>query len=450
MQAKPDTEFVLWTIHAEHKVAQKPLYKIPENVVEMHEIFLEDAFHCETATAPIHQKEADARKAMTALGQFLAVQGNNWSSALLDCRKNACSVDFLAKSEAFLDFAAQLSQHETEPIGLSDAFYGLRSMLLPILYILRQPIPQADIYHAAVTGYGGLLGAMAHLETGKPFVLTEHGIYPREREEELMQAEWVPESMKDIWIRLFYNLSRCAYAYAEVVTSLFRRAMERECEIGCEKSRCRIVPNGIHYERFGTIEEKRGEGPICIGAFIRFAPIKDVKTLIRAFYSLSCRVPQVKLFVLGGTDDPEYKRDCLDLIERLHVKNLYIEGYVNTAEYLQKVDFTVMTSISEGQPLAILESLAAGRPCVTTNVGNCGELLERPEDEFGPAGICCAPMDTTGLANAMETMCCNARLRREYGQNGRQRVAKYYTHAIMMERYFSIYEEVLNGGRNRV
>lgn len=62
-------------------------------------------------------------------------------------------------------------------------------------------------------------------------------------------------------------------------------------------------------------------------------------------------------------------------------------------QYMQKLDFTILTSISEGQPLSVLESMAACRPCVTTEVGCCRELLEgAPGDTFGVAGYCVPPM----------------------------------------------------------
>ncbi|MFR6580782.1 MAG: glycosyltransferase [Ruminococcus sp.] len=58
-----------------------------------------------------------------------------------------------------------------------------------------------------------------------------------------------------------------------------------------------------------------------------------------------------------------------------------------------ETDFITLTSISEGQPLSVLESFAARRPCVTTDVGCCRELLEgKEEDVYGKAGYYVAPM----------------------------------------------------------
>ncbi len=58
-------------------------------------------------------------------------------------------------------------------------------------------------------------------------------------------------------------------------------------------------------------------------------------------------------------------------METLGVKDVVFTGRVNIKDYLGKMDFTLLTSISEGQPLTILESYAAHKPVIATNVGNC-------------------------------------------------------------------------------
>ena len=82
---------------------------------------------------------------------------------------------------------------------------------------------------------------------------------------------------------------------------------------------------------------------------------------------------------------------------------IFILPEVDIQKYMEKLDFTILTSISEGQPLSVLESMAARRPCVCTDVGCCRELLEGKQgDPFGLAGYCVPPMYREGLADAME------------------------------------------------
>lgn len=181
---------------------------------------------------------------------------------------------------------------------------------------------------------------------------------------------------------------------------------------------------------------------VDIGAVVRLAPIKDVKTMIYAFFELHERLPKVRLHIMGGVDDEEYAVECHALVDTLGVRDLIFTGRVDVVEYMQKLDFTILTSISEGQPLSVLESLAARRPCVTTEVGCCRELLEgAPGDDFGIAGFVSPPMYRKGLADAMERMCASRARRLEMGECGQRRVATYYLHEQMLANYRALYDE---------
>ena len=151
-------------------------------------------------------------------------------------------------------------------------------------------------------------------------------------------------------------------------------------------------------------------------------------------------------------NDEEYAQECYTLVKQLKLENVIFTGRVDIVKYMEKLDFTILTSISEGQPLSVLESLAARRPCVTTDVGCCRELLEGKEgDFFGPAGYCVPPMYRQGLAAAMDKMCESRSLRLRMGANGQNRVNKYYRHERMMKEYKKLYGEVETAyGWNRI
>ena len=91
--------------------------------------------------------------------------------------------------------------------------------------------------------------------------------------------------------------------------------------------------------------------------------------MIYAFFELSMRKKNVRLHIMGGVDDEEYAAECYALVEQLKLENVIFTGRVDIIAYMEKLDFTILTSISEGQPLSVLESFAARRPCVTTDVG---------------------------------------------------------------------------------
>ena len=229
-----------------------------------------------------------------------------------------------------------------------------------------------------------------------------------------------------------------------MITSLFGNARKIQIDIGCAPERCRVIPNGIHYKRFCDIPLKEEDGWTDIGAVVRLAPIKDIKTLIYSFYELKFRLEKVRLHIIGPEDDKQYAQECYELVRQLGVKDVLFPGMVNVLEYMRKLVFTVLTSISEGQPLSVLESFAAGRPCVTTDVGCCRELLNGMEgDELGSAGFCVPPMDREALCSAMERMCLRVEERYRMGQIGKKRVEQFYRHEDMIQNYKQVYSEVM-------
>src|SRR5690606_33529735 len=128
---------------------------------------------------------------------------------LLRKKQFKCVSDFL-QSKDFYDIMQTLCLKKYPLVPFTEMFWTVRSMLLPLFMTIREDIPEADIYHSVSTGYAGIVGALAKFQHNKPFLLTEHGIYSREREEEIIKANWVKGYFKDLWIQYFYRLSHCS------------------------------------------------------------------------------------------------------------------------------------------------------------------------------------------------------------------------------------------------
>lgn len=156
---------------------------------------------------------------------------------------------------------------------------------------------------------------------------------------------------------------------------------------------------------------------IQIGAVLRVTPIKDVKTMIQAFSFAKKKVPALRLFIMGPCDeDEEYAGECFELVETLGVSDVVFTGRVDVREYLGRMDMTILTSISEGQPLTILESFAAHKPVIATDVGNCRELIYGGEDDFGTAGILTHIMNLEEITDAMVELARNQERRERMGK----------------------------------
>lgn len=440
----PEHQFVLWVIGAKAEDRDKFVYTLPANVVEVHQVFLDDALRVKPNKVFNHSfTEAETE----ALKKLVFSDKPDWDLLFNMYHNKKINPMSYLKSEHFLETLTYICETEFPYTAFSDAFHSVRSRLLPVLYLMGTSVPKADCYHAISTGYGGLLACLGGYVNNKPVLLTEHGIYTREREEEIIRAKWVERAFKPHWIKFFYMLSDLIYSRALCVTSLSTRGLAAQLDMGCDENKCRVIANGISYERFCDIPLKEDDGFVDIGAVVRFAPIKDIKTMIYSFFELSTRMDNVRLHIMGGVDDEQYAAECRELIAQLGIEDkIIMPGRVNVVEYFEKLDFTILTSLSEGQPLSVLESFAAGRPCVTTDVGCCRELLEGgPDDNFGIAGYCVPPMQREKLADRMEVLCESRELRLKMGEIGKKRAYEYYRYGIMLNNYLNLYKEVEEG-----
>ena len=439
----PEHEFVLWVIGAKASDKDRFVYKLPSNVVGVEQVFLDDALRVQSAGIFKHRFSDEENE---ALRRLISSDKPDWA-LLFDMYqvRRINPVSYL-QSKNFLEALTESCRIDFPFYPFADTFHSVRSRLLPVLYLMGRKIPEADCYHSICTGYGGLLASMAAHVTGKPLLLTEHGIYTREREEEIIRSSWVAPAFKEHWIKFFYMLSDLIYGKAFRVTSLFTRAMHTQIEMGCDPSKCRVVENGISYERLCDIPLKQDDGLVDIGAVVRLAPIKDIKTMIYAFFELAARKDNVRLHIMGGVDDQDYADECYALVKQLGLEGKIIfTGRVNIIEYFEKLDFTLLTSISEGQPLSVLESFAARRPAVTTDVGCCRELLNgKPGDTLGQAGYFAPPMQREKLADAMERLCESRELRIKMGEIGQKRAYEFFRYEIMLAKYKNLYKEVEN------
>lgn len=168
-----------------------------------------------------------------------------------------------------------------------------------------------------------MIGALGKFLYGSPLLLTEHGIYSREREEEIIKADWVKGYFKDLWIEYFYRLSDCIYTAADQVVTLFGRNREIEIELGCPAEKIRIIPNGVRTSDYEALPSGPEDGKIRIGAVVRIVPIKDIKTMLQSFALVKREVPNAELVIMGPVEEDEsYYEECLRMVEALEVQDV--------------------------------------------------------------------------------------------------------------------------------
>lgn len=442
IKGMPEHEFVICTIAANMDQKGKFKYEIPDNVVEIRENFL-DQFLDNKAVNHVKYNLTDKEK--QAVLDLITKDSPDWN-VLFDMFsvKGKYKINDFLSSEAFLDIVMEACKDIYKLTPFNKVFWTIRSMLLPIFNVLLCEIPQADIYHSVSTGYAGILGAMFKYMTQKPYIITEHGIYTREREEEIIKASWVDIYFKHTWIDFFAGMAKIAYEKADRIISLFYGARDLQIAAGADYKKCQVIPNGIKLSRFQNIEPIKDDGhPLTLGGVIRVVPIKDIKTMIYAFEGVKRKVPDARLYLIGPTDeDPDYYKECLELIKNISCPDIEFVGRVNVAEWYGKLDIILLSSVSEGQPFVILEGMASKRPCVATNVGSCEELIWGNEDGFGQAGEVVPVMNPNLMAKAILKMAENRDYLRTMAMNGYNRVLKFYQEEEFLLAYTNLYEDV--------
>ncbi len=443
IKAFPNIEFIVLAIISDRTQSGKFLYELPDNLTEVYEVYLDDY---DWGKKKKHGKRIVLNETQyRALRSIILNQKVDWNTLFDMFQNEKLSVDDLLMGADFLEVVKEAYNTKYPQMVFSDFLWTVRSIYLPLFLVLKAKLPKADIYHCVATGYAGVLGSMAKYQYDTGLIVSEHGIYTREREEELLKAAWVAGVYKNIWIEQFRKMSKLAYDRADVVTSLYAHAQSLQIGLGCPKEKLRITPNGIDVDRFADLPGKKPEDEkyINIGAVLRVTPIKDVKTLIRAFSFAKERIPNLKLWIMGPLDeDEDYAQECFDLVEQQRIPEVIFLGRVNVLEYLGRMDFTILTSISEGQPLTILESYAAHKPTIATDVGNCRELIFGEGDGFGTAGILTHIMNVTEISAAMVELAESEKMRLEMGECGYQRVTNRYRLSQMRETYKELYQQV--------
>lgn len=370
---------------------------------------------------------------------------------------------FLYSRQAWEFITQNYRQYCTDP-SFIDYFWAVRAMHEPIWVMARIAANLIPVraFHTVSTGYAGFLGTLLKDRTGKPLILSEHGIYTKERKIDLYQSAWIRDNrnvfekdptevsyFRELWMRFYTSLGRLCYHHADIITALYEANRQRQITDGAPSARTRIIPNGIDLARFQPVRAKRPELPPPILCLIgRIVSIKDVKTFIRMMRTVVNRMPEAEGWIAGPEDeDPGYAEECHNLVASLGLTDkVKFLGFQKVELVLEKIGLVVLSSISEALPLVLLEGFAAGVPALTTDVGSCRQLIYglEPEDRaLGAAGAVVRIADPQAMAAAAIEL-----LRPENWLPARvaaiARVERYYTQTIMFNEFKQVYEEALN------
>jgi glycosyltransferase involved in cell wall biosynthesis len=305
--------------------------------------------------------------------------------------------------------------------------------------VLADTAPQADLYHPVSTGYAGLAALCAKIRKGKPVILTEHGLYHKEREMEIRKAQFIRGYQRDMWTGIYNNLSRLSYRYADLIIALFEQNRRLQIELGAAETKTRVIPNGIEVPFYSAVNRQKREG-FHVGLVGRVVPIKDIKTFISMAKIVSEMIPDAEFHCIGPTDeDPGYFEDCQILVESLKLADrFHFTGRQDVREYYSFLDVLLLTSVREAQPLVILEAYCAGVPVVATRVGNVAELLDY-DDRF-----IASSKDPEKLAAGVKFVYEHPQEMQLMVDKNKDRVIRFYDRDKVFQTYGDLYRQYID------
>ena len=429
-------------------------YELPKNVTYYYEEFLFDEI--KRPPKEVIDKVFNFEQIINMHKSFTA-RNPSFDFLTLDFLKDVASLKNFLYSMPSWDYIQKQYLDNVPDSPFINYIWSVKNMHIPIWKIVKivEKIKDFKIVHSPSTGYAGFLASLLSNTYKRPFLLTEHGIYVKERKIDMLNATWVKDTVysfqkqlgeldysKQMWINFFEGLGKIEYKSANKIIALYEKAREIQIKYGARGDKTMVIPNGIDIEKFKPLRKK--EIPKIVTLIGRVVPIKDIKTFIKAIKIASTKIPDIEGWIVGPEDeDKEYAKECRMLVKSLHLENnVKFLGFQNIMNILPKTGLLTLTSISEGMPLTIIEGFAAGLPCVSTDVGSCKELIYG-KDGIKKAGEITHISDPTEIANAYIDLLSDKEKYYEYQKNAIERVETHYTKEIFLNSYKNLYERYL-------
>ena len=483
----PDLTFGIIHITWDSNSPRKDLYGMPDNVAWVRVLYLSMEEHQDdflrARPRDLRMNRRQRRElSRRLLGAMLALAREGRTEPLWEIIGEGLSASRRYPIWAILGTREFMeAYHDMMPdlgMSMTDVFWCLRDFFSLAYAVLAEPVPRASVYHAHTTGYAMLLGVNAAREHGTRVLLTEHNLYVRDTVNTLLERRldlnvtltdyrtFDVTGRERMWMAWWLEMGRLCYPYAYASTYLYPRAITEANELGGDSGRAIVIPNGIvtsefdasYAARLAAIEEIKKEGADKhlwkLVYIARVVPIKGLLDMIDSVRLMVDRGLNIHLDVCGPTEHmPSYFEQCLTRIVEQGLESVItIRGTVKVRELLPEFDLFVLPSYNEGLPVVSLETMGAGIPTVSTDVGAVRSVVEdlivTDEGEtWDPCGIIIEPGDPAVMADKVQEVISDVELYERLSLNARGRVEAAYDLVKVNASYNKIYRQGGAGGQ---
>ena len=477
----PDLTFGIIHITWDSHSPLKDLYGMPDNVAWVKVLYLSMEEHQEdflrARPRDLRMNRRQRRElSRRILGAMLSLAQDGQTEPLWDLISEGLSASRRYPVWAILGTREFMeAYHDMMPdlgMSMTDIFWCLRDFFSLAYAVLAEPVPRAQVYHAHTTGYAMLLGVNAAREHGTKVLLTEHNLYVRDTVNTLLERRldlnvrltdyrtFDVSGRERMWMAWWLEMGRLCYPYAYASTYLYPRAITEANELGGDSGRAIVIPNGIvtsefdasYAARLAAIEEIKKEGADKhlwkLVYIARVVPIKGLLDMIDSVRLMVDRGLNIHLDVCGPTEHmPSYFEQCLTRIVEQGLESVItIRGTVKVRELLPEFDLFVLPSYNEGLPVVSLETMGAGIPTVSTDVGAVRSVVEDmivtdDGQTWDPCGIIIEPGDPTVMADKVQEVISDVDLYERLSLNARGRVEAAYDLVKVNASYNTIYRQ---------
>ncbi|MEQ8247521.1 MAG: glycosyltransferase [Alphaproteobacteria bacterium] len=321
---------------------------------------------------------------------------------------------------------------EFEKLGVAVSSLGMRPgspnpvgvlRLRRLLERANIDVLQTWLYHS------DLLGTLTALTLGKLPVLWNIRCSTMGPEHERLQMRVI----------LFLLVRLSQRPTAVVVNSVAGKKVHQI--FGYVPRRWELIANGFQLTAGADAAARSALGfapdDVVFAMVARDDPIKDHLTFLQAARSLLTSVPRARFMLVGEgvtPDTPKYASWAADPVlgRRLHL----LGERRDVTWLLGAVDCLVSTSLGEGLPSVVGEAMAAGVPCIATDVGDTARLM-------ADTGILISPGRPRELASAMERMAEDSSLRHSLGTKAKERIERDYSLEAAIKTYENLYRSAV-------
>ncbi|MCB9066205.1 MAG: glycosyltransferase family 4 protein [Calditrichae bacterium] len=280
---------------------------------------------------------------------------------------------------------------------------------------------KANFYGLAAAG----VGKLPSLATIHPWTETEYSFRAK-----------IYTFLDKTWLRLVDEL----VAVSENVQEILQKMLPQK--------QCTLISNGIDVQRFQQVTPEQrlqyrkqlgvAENDLLIGTIGRLVPEKGYQYFIESAAALSQELPNIKFAIIG---DGELREDLVSQTRKKNIsERMQFLGVRNDIpELIAAMDAYVLSSVSEGLPMVVLEAMAAGKPVIATSVGDVPKIIAHRK-----TGLLIESGDIAALTAAIRELAENPQIATLMGENARNFVEQYYSLAHMTSKYVERFDALIS------